>query len=652
MIEMLTTLAIIGVLVAIAVWGIMLAFNKHKANQILEDASLGLQSLAERRDEEGEVELGFTPESGYETKGVMIMYSEGRADFVKVVAVRQKVCDILNKMQGDKLAIYQSYQDGAGLTKLTECTEENTMYITFTDYGQSIGGCYPGCDNNMHCVNFYECKCDEGYIYYEETDSCQIGNCGTSRPISPLFLTTKACCEYWSYKWNRENNICECSDNSTMDEETGQCVMCSALTNGECQRNLDCCTEGDFCAFLEPVDDTDKGIGKCIPITTYDKEELIVLGEKFVRTSVSKTHEINWWTAQNWCDAQGYDSATRDTIGCGTKTGNAHCTSEIWTALMDAGWKVKNFNTERYASWLEKSSSTIAWCVYYRDGGIGNIATGEWGNPLSKTERHYALCHKHVCDAGMYWDKEAEECTSCANLPSPQETTSKKCCLDRNWRWVNESVCLCPKGQVWRDDTQNCSYVECWATYKKEEYESDLCELSYTKKDKGALCQIKFSDTSSSLAIQEYDTCAIGTYCYISHKDEDRLVAVTNNATNTVYGRCIPMKDVGSLYGYELEETVPCPRTHYCHIAYTDEDRTVAITNAATGPLYGTCIPLKEVGTLYNYRYTEQQGCGQNEYCRLQWKTDTDCTPIENASSNLYGVCVPLMDNEYACPHE
>ena len=156
MLEMLAVLAIIGVLSALAVWGLSYAFNKHKANQVLEDVGIGLHSLADRKDEEGEFELNFTPESGYEVRGVMLMSSEGRADFVKVIGVKEKVCDILNKMQGSQLAIYQSYEEGAGLAKLTECTEENTMYITFTPYDENVGGCYPDCGLHSHCINFYE----------------------------------------------------------------------------------------------------------------------------------------------------------------------------------------------------------------------------------------------------------------------------------------------------------------------------------------------------------------------------------------------------------------------------------------------------------------------------------------------------------------
>ena len=207
MIEMLSVLAIIGVLVALAVWGIMLAFNKHKANQVLEDVGIGLQSLADRKDEEGEFALNFTPESGYEMRGVMLMRSDGRADFVKVIDVKEKVCDILNKMQGDKLAIYESYEEGAGLTKLTECKEENTMYMAFMDYGTAVGGCYPDCGMYAHCINFYECECDEGYTYDEQTGSCKAGDCGTIRP-SPTAVETKACCEHWSYKWDNETEKC------------------------------------------------------------------------------------------------------------------------------------------------------------------------------------------------------------------------------------------------------------------------------------------------------------------------------------------------------------------------------------------------------------------------------------------------------------
>ena len=217
----------------------------------------------------------------------------------------------------------------------------------------------------------------------------------------------------------------------------------------------------------------------------------------------------------------------------------------------------------------------------------------------------------------------------------------------------DEGAWCCEQGFSCGRTMGECSDGKCWATYKQEEYEADLCELSYTQSPTGSLCQITFSDDASTLTVEQYDTCGAGSYCYISYKDDARSVAVSNNSTGTLYGRCIPMKEVVALYGYTMTETIPCPRTHYCYVAWKNEERTQSIENSSTGSLYGKCIPLKEVGTLYDYRYTEQKTCGQNEYCRLQWASDESCdNPVGNASKIIYGVCIPLSESEYTCPYQ
>ena len=143
MLEMLGVLAIIGMMIAVAVWGIKLSLDKNKANRLLADVGLGIQELGEKTEAEGKIGLHFTQESSYEISGVMIETAEGRADFVKAKEVEKSVCKILNQMRGDKLYIYELEEEGKGLKKKATCEEINEMYFAYSDYGQEVGGCYP-----------------------------------------------------------------------------------------------------------------------------------------------------------------------------------------------------------------------------------------------------------------------------------------------------------------------------------------------------------------------------------------------------------------------------------------------------------------------------------------------------------------------------
>ena len=237
MVEMLGVLAIIGVLSCVAVWGIRLSFNKNKANRLLNDVGVGQQVLAERKEREGEVALNFNPESAYELSGIMLTRADERADFIKAKKVSKGVCNILDKMQGDKFFIYESKDEGKSLIKMAECKEDNDIYFSYQNYGDEVGGCYPDCGMNAHCINLYECECDTGYEYDEETDSCLGEDCGATAQ-APIFYETKGCCERWLYTWNEGELKCSCGESKYWDGE--KCITCTPTEPSEATLQ-ECC---------------------------------------------------------------------------------------------------------------------------------------------------------------------------------------------------------------------------------------------------------------------------------------------------------------------------------------------------------------------------------------------------------------------------
>ena len=451
MIEMLGVLAIVGLLSIGGLWGVRLLYDKHRANNLLEDASMGLLLMEESLEEEGEIELDFTPESDYEITGVILARQEGRVDFVRALQVGRRICDVIKKMEIEDLFVYTFNEEGGSLVELEECQEENEMFFTYTDCGEIAPGCFPGCGLNAHCVDLYECECNEGYGYNEETDRCEENNgCGPGRPSTGPDGLNRKCCLYWAFIWDETENKCTCSDGHRWDVLEETCTTCSR-TGETCQEYKDCCSSENFCAFTNPENDTTRGTGECTAISSYKRDTQAAFEKEFIRST-----DMNWWTAQDWCAAQGYTAATRGNIGCGGVDGSVQCTSDIWMALMDGGWAVKNYDTERYAAWLEESNASAAYGIYYRDGGInGTSITGDWSNLYSRVDNHHALCFKNKCEEGVYWDSRNKRCIEC-NPSIPSEAFTKSCCEGHNWRWKNDScVCECDEG-FYCDASQKC----------------------------------------------------------------------------------------------------------------------------------------------------------------------------------------------------
>jgi len=166
--------------------------------------------------------------------------------------------------------------------------------------------------------------------------------------------------------------------------------------DGPCTQNSDCCG-GYFCAFENPTGciENVKGNGTCVFVEDFKPDTTSVNGHIWVRSK--KT--MSWWSAQNWCTAQGKSPTSRTDLGCSHVINDNYCTKSVTEAntggisdglayegstlraLQDSGWSSSTSGWH----WLSDGFSSCSFYDVVLSGG--HISIG-WRN-LS----FYALCH-------------------------------------------------------------------------------------------------------------------------------------------------------------------------------------------------------------------------------------------------------------------
>ena len=201
MLEMLGVLAIIGVLVSIAIWGIKYALDKNIANDVLNDVEICQLQLKERDEIISEMrEISFSKKTDYDYYGQDVLASGEITSVVLVKTISKGVCKRLQDMDGIKgLRIYEK-KDEQSYGKFTECNDENEMYFAYANEGEILQ-CSKECPYNEHCTLSDECVCEENFIRSGV-------NCIFCGPQAPQEITNEDCCVHLGYEWNV--GMCSC----------------------------------------------------------------------------------------------------------------------------------------------------------------------------------------------------------------------------------------------------------------------------------------------------------------------------------------------------------------------------------------------------------------------------------------------------------
>jgi len=170
--------------------------------------------------------------------------------------------------------------------------------------------------------------------------------------------------------------------------------------NGPCTQNSDCCG-GDFCAFENPVNRSNKSEGVCLSLDDYGtgtgEYTKTVNGQKWMRSS----SQMTWWSAENWCKGRDMTLASRKSIGCGHILNGYYCTTSKAPGADSGGTAYEN--TILYLlqtttpEWHAPSQWVNDWHWLEDYGNNGSAFDVRlFNSSISTTGRDallYALCH-------------------------------------------------------------------------------------------------------------------------------------------------------------------------------------------------------------------------------------------------------------------
>ena len=111
-------------------------------------------------------------------------------------------------------------------------------------------------------------------------------------------------------------------------------------------------------------------------VSTFAASTIVVDGHFWTRTRQGYDGIMNWWSAQNWCTAQGLKPADVASVGCSNVVEGSSC-------------EKSNFLDKAHEEW-------ISYCWLADNNSCSANVVGFERKNLSRNYRssgHYALCH-------------------------------------------------------------------------------------------------------------------------------------------------------------------------------------------------------------------------------------------------------------------
>ena len=253
MVEMLGVLAVVGVLSASGIAGYTYAMDRHRTNELLNEASkravvVASQIASGRTPSLAEFGTGETAGGTFSTDAVTDIDD---AVGIKVTGVKDSVCENLVKLENDR--VYMAKDDDS-LTALTEadCTGDNAEFlIVFEGMGGGTdGGTTITCEESeKKWITYYTGECCEVYYYEKFCPGDEPATCVKSS--SACDCSDESCCNALGGNWAEdgweENSIC-CAEGTAMcPDEFGFCVCVPDGYSSDCDDWLSCiaCAPGE-----------------------------------------------------------------------------------------------------------------------------------------------------------------------------------------------------------------------------------------------------------------------------------------------------------------------------------------------------------------------------------------------------------------------
>ena len=150
-------------------------------------------------------------------------------------------------------------------------------------------------------------------------------------------------------------------------DTSAQCNKPDTSGYTPCTVNSDCCG-AYFCWFANNSNCHEAGAGQCKKVSDFTPTPaaaatVTAAGKTWIRSNV-----MNWWSAQNWCEAQGKKPVSRADLGCEDNLNdNTYCTQSgtVLKAIQATTWKNYGYH------WLEDyGNSCAAYGVYFSNSDV------------------------------------------------------------------------------------------------------------------------------------------------------------------------------------------------------------------------------------------------------------------------------------------
>ena len=262
MVEMLGTLAIIGVLSIGGIAGYKYGMDKYRANQTINDVMLmGVDIITQLSQNRGTPTLssdwGTKTTAGYDF--TVVQNPEDKTQYgIQITGVPISICKQVGDGLKQTVAVYVGNEDYNSDTETDPCDESdsNTMEFYFEKSSNETNTCNPACSEGEYCDNGVCFKGEKPVYSYggqtcTTTDDCP----GDSECIS--WCDSYSGCSYYSSTTQCTNDV------------TGKSGVCSG--NGECIEGDSCsydqytCGEGKYCATSSNCSSFNT-TGRCAPI--------------------------------------------------------------------------------------------------------------------------------------------------------------------------------------------------------------------------------------------------------------------------------------------------------------------------------------------------------------------------------------------------
>ena len=420
MVEMLGVLAIVGVLSVGGVYGYGVAMKKHKANELLHQASMLATTIsAQAMSNDGILpstitSFGNTNYGTFSTTATEAL--DGKGFSIEISNLDGSICNQLKKGgmirnvtcdPNAKKAIITYYKNLATTeaegknspTGGSGSSSFNPSGATKDDDGAECSGTRPG-DCSV-CLSTGESTAhwyDSDALCTEPGQTCVDGTCETSAAETPNFTSNMCKCLYSDFA---QYDTCsgdeyaincysdaDCVQYGTWDATQEKCVVETFCTN-----NSDCSSD-EYCHYTSLDYATCKPNKKGTCVAKVDAKGDFATGttaeaDGFIRSSVT----MDWFSAQNFCRSYGKNLVTLDQMdlgnavpsgqsGCEGYSGTEGCQIDDWSAIR------RRFGTdfEPWTANLVPGSSCNVFAVYL-SGSLPQI-----GGYNNRKVRYEVLC--------------------------------------------------------------------------------------------------------------------------------------------------------------------------------------------------------------------------------------------------------------------